>query len=130
MRNNVPNEDGERGTIIFVSSISATKRHSAGFNCGYASGKAGILGLTKELSCNLGSAGIRVNTILPGYFDTEMVKETGFLSKPWIDAQNFPRKIGDPKNIAQMAVQLIENPFVNNAVIEVTAGFSAVEPML
>ncbi|MDR3360189.1 MAG: SDR family NAD(P)-dependent oxidoreductase, partial [Bifidobacteriaceae bacterium] len=60
MRRNEPNADGERGVIVFTSSISATKRHSPGFNCGYSAGKAGLLGLAKEIACNLAPLGIRV----------------------------------------------------------------------
>lgn len=129
MSKNEPNEDGERGVIIFTASISATKRHSPGFNCGYAAGKAALLGLTKEIACNLAPMGIRVNNILPGYFNTDIVQGISFLKQPWIDAQIFPKKAGDPKNIAQMVEQIIENPFINNATIEVTAGFAATPPM-
>lgn len=128
MSKNEPNDDGERGAIIFTSSISATKRHSPGFNCGYSAGKAGLLGLTKEIACNLAPLGIRVNAILPGFFDTPLVQKIGFLKEPWIDAQIFPKKAGDPANIAQMVVQIIENPFINNATLEVTAGFAATRP--
>jgi NAD(P)-dependent dehydrogenase (short-subunit alcohol dehydrogenase family) len=129
MSKNAPNDDGERGAIVFTSSISATKRHSPGFNCGYAAGKAGLLGLTKEIACNLAPLGIRVNAIIPGFFDTPLVQKIGFLKGAWTDAQIFPKKAGDPANIAQMAAQLIENPFVNNATIEVTAGFADPGPM-
>lgn len=128
MKNNEPNADGERGVIIFTSSISATKRHSPGFNCGYAAGKAGLLGLTKEIACNLAPLGIRVNAIIPGFFDTDIVQGIGFLKKPWIDAQIFPKRAGDPSNIGQMVAQIVENPFINNAAIEVTAGFAATKP--
>lgn len=129
MSKNQPNDDGERGVIIFTSSISATKRHSPGFNCGYSAGKAALLGLTKEIACNLAPLGIRVNNILPGFFDTDIVQGISFLKPSWIDAQIFPKKAGDPANIAQVVTQIIENPFINNATIEVTAGFAATPPM-
>lgn len=128
MAKNEPNEDGERGVIVYTSSISATKRHSPGFNCGYASGKAGLSGLIKEMASNLAPLGIRVNGILPGFFDTDIVQGISFLKGPWIEAQMFPKKPGDPKNIGQMVQAIVENPFVNNAVIEVTAGFASTRP--
>lgn len=127
MKKNEPNEDGERGVIIFISSISATTRHSPGINCGYSSAKAGLLGLAKEMACNLGPLGIRVNNIIPGYFDTPLVQDLGPLKAAWLEAQIFPKKPGNPDNIASMAAQIIENPFMNNAVVEVTAGFTATE---
>ena len=128
MSKNEPNEKGERGVIVFTSSISATKRHSPGFNCGYSSGKAGLLGLTKEIASNLAPLGIRVNAIIPGYFETDIVKDMVFLKQPWMDAQIFPKTSGDPDNIAQMVEQIVENPFINNATIEVTAGFVGTGP--
>lgn len=124
MMKNEPNEEGERGVIIFISSISANKRHSPGLNCGYSSAKAGLLGLAKEISVNLAPAGIRVNNILPGFFDTAIVQDLGPLKDAWLGAQIFPKKSGDPSKIGSMALQIIENSFVNNAVIEVTAGFA------
>lgn len=128
MSKNEPDENGERGVIVFTSSISATKRHSPGFNCGYAAGKAGLLGLAKEISCNLAPLGIRVNSIIPGFFDTDIIQAIGFLAGPWLDAQIFPKHSGDPDNIAMMVQQIVENPFINNATIEVTAGFVGTEP--
>lgn len=128
MAKNEPNEDGERGVIVYTSSISATKRHSPGFNCGYSSAKAGLSGLIKEMASNLAPLGIRVNGILPGFFDTELIQSIGFLKNPWIEAQMFPKKAGNPKNIGQMVQSIVENPFVNNAVIEVTAGFAGTRP--
>ncbi|WP_179353771.1 SDR family NAD(P)-dependent oxidoreductase [Winogradskyella vidalii] len=126
MMKNKPNEKGERGAIIFISSISANKRHSPGFNCGYASSKAGLLGLTKEMSVNFAPGGIRVNSILPGFFDTKIVEEIkGIAGAQWQEAAIFPKEPGDPKCVATMATEIVENYFVNNATIEVTAGFTA-----
>ncbi|MEL7563320.1 MAG: SDR family NAD(P)-dependent oxidoreductase [Dehalobacterium sp.] len=121
---NEPDENGERGVIIFISSISANKRHSPGNNAGYAASKAGLIGLTKEMAVNLAPAGIRVNTILPGFFDTPLVQGLKPIMGAWQEAQIFPKKSGDPANIGSMALEIINNPFVNNAVIEVTAGFA------
>lgn len=127
MLKNEPDEIGQRGCIIFTSSISATKRHDRGVTTGYAAGKAGLLGLTKEMAVNLADGGIRVNSILPGYFQTEMMKSAPeSMLQPFIDAQIFPKVAGDPKYIGQMMIAVVENDFVNNATIEVTAGFSAI----
>ncbi len=128
MAKNEPNEDGERGVIIYTSSISATKRHSPGFNCGYSSAKAGLSGLIKEMACNLAPLGIRVNSVMPGFFDTELIQTIGFLKTPWAEAEIFPKKAGDPKNIGQMVLAIVQNPFVNNTTIEVTAGFAGTRP--
>ena len=122
IRKNTPDENGERGTIILISSSGAFLRHSPGLNCGYAAAKAGLIGLRKEMAVNLGQAGIRVNAVIPGFFDTDIVQSIGFLKKIWEDCQIFPKKAGDPANVAHLVLELIENTFINNASIEITGG--------
>jgi len=58
------------GHIIFISSYSAL--HPPAGQAAYAAAKAALLGLTKELACAHGAAGIRINTILPGFLETPM----------------------------------------------------------
>jgi len=125
MKKNEPNQNGERGVIIFISSISAKSVHSPGFNCGYSSAKAGILGLTKEMAVNLAPLGIRVNAIIPGFIDTPLVNNPMMapIHQLWLAKQIWPKHAGDTIVIAQMAVQVVQNWFVNNSHIEVTAGF-------
>ena len=59
-----------RGHLVFISSYSAL--HPPLGQAAYAAAKAGLLGLAKSLARELGPAGIRVNTILPGFLDTPM----------------------------------------------------------
>lgn len=59
-----------RGHLVFISSYSAL--HPPAGQAAYAAAKAGLLGLAKSLARELGPAGIRVNTILPGFLDTPM----------------------------------------------------------
>ncbi|HEY1121876.1 MAG TPA: SDR family NAD(P)-dependent oxidoreductase [Haloferula sp.] len=59
-----------RGHIVFISSFSAL--HPPVGQVAYASAKAALIGLSKSLARELGPAGIRVNTILPGFLDTPM----------------------------------------------------------
>ncbi|MBV8583111.1 MAG: glucose 1-dehydrogenase [Candidatus Eremiobacteraeota bacterium] len=58
------------GSIVFVSSIVALVGN-AGQSI-YAATKAGLLGLTKSLAKELGSRGVRVNAVAPGYIETAM----------------------------------------------------------
>jgi 3-oxoacyl-[acyl-carrier protein] reductase len=58
------------GHIVFVSSFSAL--HPPAGQAAYAAAKAGLIGLGKSLARELGPAGIRVNTVLPGFLDTPM----------------------------------------------------------
>ena len=64
------------GKIINISSVSGILGNAGQAN--YAASKAGVIGLTKTIARELGSRGITVNAIAPGYVDTEM---TGVLSE-------------------------------------------------
>lgn len=60
----------QRGQIIFISSQSAL--HPPAGQAAYASAKAALLGLTRDLATAHGIHGIRVNAILPGFLETPM----------------------------------------------------------
>ena len=64
------------GKIINISSVSGILGNAGQAN--YAASKAGVIGLTKTMARELGSRGITVNAIAPGFVDTEM---TGVLSE-------------------------------------------------
>lgn len=95
------------GCIINMSSCSAKK---PSFKEGaYCASKAAILGLNRVLALELGPYDIRVNAILPGATDTEMVRST-FITSPevereWIE-KTVLKRLGTPKNQADVAVFL------------------------
>jgi len=59
-----------RGSIVSVASLSAI--HGRPGQAAYAASKAGVLGLTRALSREVGKRGIRVNAVLPGFVPTDM----------------------------------------------------------
>ena len=61
------------GTIINVSSVSGIMGNAGQVN--YAASKAGVIGLTKSLARELASRSITVNTIAPGFIETDMTAE-------------------------------------------------------
>jgi 3-oxoacyl-[acyl-carrier protein] reductase len=63
----------QRGVIVNVSSINAVRGH-AGVAV-YSATKAGLDGLTRSLAHELGPAGIRINSVAPGFLETEMTKQ-------------------------------------------------------
>ncbi|GGK90986.1 SDR family NAD(P)-dependent oxidoreductase [Nocardia jinanensis] len=64
--------DGERASYINISSVIGLVSTAPIGGASYAASKAGTLGLTRELAGQWGRRGIRVNAVVPGWFDTEM----------------------------------------------------------
>ena len=60
------------GTIINISSIVGLVGNAGQAN--YAASKAGVIGLTKSMAKELGTRGITVNAVAPGYIDTDMTE--------------------------------------------------------
>ena len=61
------------GSIVNVSSLTAV--HGLGGQTAYGAAKAGILGLSRSLAREVGSRGIRVNAVIPGFVPTDMVAD-------------------------------------------------------
>ena len=72
----------------------------------YAAAKAGILGFTRSVAQEVGSRGIRVNAICPGYIDTPMTQVIPELLKTMMIARTPLGRIGAPEDIARTALFL------------------------
>lgn len=112
------------GKIINISSVSGILGNAGQAN--YAVSKAGVIGLTKTMARELGSRGITVNAIAPGFVDTEM---TGVLSEEI--RENACRQIilgrfGKPEDIANVAVFLASDKadYITGQVISVDGGMN------
>ena len=110
--------------IINISSVSGILGNAGQAN--YAASKAGVIGLTKTMARELGSRGITVNAIAPGFVDTEM---TGVLSEEI--RENACRQIilgrfGKPEDIANVAVFLASDKadYITGQVISVDGGMN------
>lgn len=112
------------GKIINISSVSGILGNAGQAN--YAASKAGVIGLTKTMARELGSRGITVNAIAPGFVDTEM---TGVLSEEI--RENACRQIilgrfGKPEDIANVAVFLASDKadYITGQVISADGGMN------
>jgi 3-oxoacyl-[acyl-carrier protein] reductase len=72
----------------------------------YAAAKAGILGFTRSVAQEVGSRGIRVNAICPGYIDTPMTESIPDLLKQLVVARTPLGRMGTPEDIARTALFL------------------------
>ncbi|KAG9596466.1 NAD(P)-binding protein, partial [Aureobasidium melanogenum] len=112
------------GHILNISSLLAT--HGGAGSVAYAASKAGMLGLTRSLSAELGTKGIRVNAICPGYVETDMTKAMSYAARDAAVAKIPAGRFGTVDEIADAAVFLCGNQYANNTVITLDGGLSAV----
>lgn len=107
-----PGEDGERGTIVNTASIAAEDGQMG--QAAYAASKAGICGMTLAIARDLAGEGVRVNTIMPGIFETPMMAAA---PQNVLDALGasvpFPQRLGAPPEYASLVRELVENVYFN-----------------
>ena len=92
------------GSIIAMSSIVGVAGNPGQVN--YAASKAGIIGLVKSLSKELGSRNIRVNAIAPGYILTDMTLALPDAAREEITKMIPMRRCGDAQEVAKVALFL------------------------
>ncbi|WP_304187944.1 SDR family NAD(P)-dependent oxidoreductase [Phenylobacterium aquaticum] len=105
-------EDGERGAIVNTASVAAEDGQIG--QAAYTASKAGLVGLTLTVARDLSGEAIRVNTILPGIFDTPLLGRAPEAVKAALAAQvPFPKRLGRPEEYAQLAETMIMNAYYN-----------------
>jgi 3-oxoacyl-[acyl-carrier protein] reductase len=86
------------GRIINISSVVGSTGNAGQTN--YAAAKAGMVGFAKSMAKEVGSRGITVNTVAPGFIDTDMTKELSDDIKKSLMASIALGRLGQPEEIA------------------------------
>ncbi|MAK83836.1 SDR family NAD(P)-dependent oxidoreductase [Phenylobacterium sp.] len=107
-----PMEDGERGVIVSTASVAAVDGQVG--QAAYSASKGGVVGMTLPIARDLMNDGIRVNTILPGIFNTPLMNAAPENVKAALAASvPFPKRLGNAEEYASLAVEMCRNGYFN-----------------
>ena len=112
------------GRIIFISSVAGISGNTGQAN--YAASKAGLIGLAKTISKELGSRNITSNVIAPGYIDTDMTSFLNDEQKEDIIGQLSIKRVGKPEDISNIVSFLCadESEYITGQVFPVDGGLT------
>ena len=109
-------EDGERGAVVCTASVAAVDGQIG--QVAYAASKAGVAGMTLPIARDFMSEGIRINTILPGIFNTPLL--AGLPEKAQVAlaaAVPFPKRLGRPEEYAKLVLTMVETGYFNGETV-------------
>lgn len=110
------------GRIINISSVVGSTGNSGQTN--YAAAKAGLVGFSKSLAREIGSRNITVNTVAPGFIDTDMTRELGQEQRDNLTRQIPLGRLGSAQEVAA-AVVFLASPaaaYITGETIHVNGG--------
>ncbi len=110
------------GRIINVGSVVGTMGNAGQTN--YAAAKAGVIGFTKSMAREVASRGVTVNTVAPGFIETDMTKALNDEQRATTLANVPAGRLGDPREIAS-AVAFLASPeaaYITGETLHVNGG--------
>jgi NAD(P)-dependent dehydrogenase (short-subunit alcohol dehydrogenase family) len=122
------------GNIVNMSALGGGFLGTGRGNAAYSSTKGAIAALTKELACEWGDCGIRVNAVAPCWFQTEMNATSIFANKRFMEqvVTKLPmRRIGQPRELVGPIVFLASeaSSMITGLVLPVDGGAAATCPI-
>lgn len=111
-----------QGRIINIGSVVGSTGNPGQAN--YAAAKAGLLGLTKSMARELGSRGITLNTVAPGFIDTDMTRELPEAAREQLLTQIALGRLGAPADVAAAVLFLASDAaaYITGETLHVNGG--------
>lgn len=124
-------ESGNGGSIVNIASIWGLVGIGQIPDAAYSASKGGMVNMTRELAAQWGRKGVRVNTIAPGWFPSEMTQETMFeneRSMRWLRQRTPMGRGGDEHELdgALLFLASDASTFVTGVVLPVDGGWTAI----
>ncbi len=109
------------GRIVNISSVVGSMGNPG--QCNYAASKAGVAGFSRSLAKEVGARGITVNTIAPGFIDTDMTRKLTEDQKNHMLANVPLARFGEPQEIADLVAFLVSSGgYITGETIHVNGG--------
>ncbi len=101
---------------VIVNTASVAAEDGQVGQAAYSASKAGLVGMTLPIARDLMGEGIRVNTILPGIFDTPLLQTVPETVRAALaESVPFPKRLGQPGEFADFVATMITNGYFNGA---------------
>ena len=105
-------EDGERGAMVCTASVAAVDGQIG--QVAYSASKGGVVGMTLPIARDFMSEGIRINTILPGIFNTPLLAGLPQNVQDALGAAvPFPTRLGKAEEYASLVLTMVEHGYLN-----------------
>lgn len=120
-------EQAGGGTIVNVASMASTGAGRGGI--AYTTAKHGFLGLTRQISLDHGHAGIRINAVMPGPIDTQMIARVLSIPQHPVNMKIKMSPSGRPGNPEEVAKAIAflasdESSYIHGAALAVDGGYT------
>lgn len=119
-----PMMKARQGRIINVASVSGLMGNPGQVN--YSASKAGVIGLTRTVACELASRNVTVNAVAPGFIATDMTAKLGEDILQEVRKQIPLGRLGEPQDVADAVLFLASNAasFITGHILTIDGGLT------
>ncbi len=109
------------GCVLFTGSVLGQFPHS--LSLPYGVSKAAVQFLAKALVKEFADRGVRVNSVAPGFVETEWQKNKPQEIRRSIESKIALHRFAEPDEIARLAAEILENPYINGSIVNIDGGY-------